>query len=251
MKKWNKLPPEMQTDAVRPYYDILKKHECGRFFKRLFDIVVSFLMLIILSPLFIILAVIIKMDSRGPVFYRQERVTRYGKRFRIFKFRTMCVGADSQGEITVSNDQRVTRIGRLLRKLRIDETAQVIDVLRGTLSFVGTRPEVPKFVEQYTPEMMATLLMPAGVTSMASIYYKDEAELMEDTDNADEIYVQKILPVKMYYNLNEIRKFGFWHDIGMMIKTVFAVCGKKYVDTNAPEPITGEENTIIVKTKVR
>ncbi len=234
MKKWSKLPPEMQTEEIRPYYEILKKHKCGRFFKRLFDIVVSFLMLIILFPFFLILALAIKIDSRGPVFYRQERVTRYGKHFRIFKFRTMRVGADKQGEITVKSDSRVTRIGRTLRKLRIDETAQLIDVFRGTLSFVGTRPEVPKFVEQYTPEMMATLLMPAGVTSMASIYYKDEAELMDNVENADEVYVKKVLPCKMYYNLKSIRKFGFWRDIGTLFKTVFAVCGKKYVDKDAP-----------------
>lgn len=235
MRKWSKLPPELQLEEVRPYYDIVKKHKCGRFFKRLFDIIVSFLMLIIFSPLFIILAIAIKIDSRGPVFYRQERVTQYGKHFRIFKFRTMKVGADKQGEITVNNDSRVTRVGKLIRKCRLDEVAQLIDVFRGTMSFVGTRPEVPKYVSEYTPEMMATLLMPAGVTSMASIYYKDEAELMDNAENVDEVYVQKVLPGKMYYNLKEIKRFGFGRDIGTMFKTVFAVLGKKYVDKTAPD----------------
>lgn len=237
MKGWSKLPPELQVDEVKPYYDILKKHRCGRFFKRLFDIVVSFLMMIILSPLFIILAIAIKIDSRGPVFYRQERVTRYGKHFRIFKFRTMRVGADKQGEITVNNDTRITRVGKFIRKCRLDEIPQLIDVFRGTMSFVGTRPEVPRYTERYTPEMRATLLMPAGVTSTASIYYKDEAELIERAENADEVYVQKVLPGKMYYNLKEIKHFGFWRDIGIMFKTVFAVLGKKYVDKGAPSYI--------------
>lgn len=235
MKRWENLPDELRTDEVKPYYDILKKHKCGRFFKRLFDISVSFFLLFWLSPLFLILAIAIKLDSPGPVFYRQVRVTRYGRRFRIFKFRTMSVGADRQGEITVRNDCRITRLGRVLRKFRIDETAQVIDVLRGTLSFVGTRPEVPRFVDRYTPEMTATLLMPAGVTSIASIYYKDESALLQSAEDADEVYVQKVLPGKMYYNLKSLREFGFWRDIGVMIRTVLAVCGKKYTDREAPD----------------
>ena len=163
MIKWEKLPAEMQTDEVRKYYDILKKKSFALCMKRLFDIVVSLIMLVILSPLFLILAIAIKIDSKGPVFYRQLRVTQYGKRFRIFKFRSMVQNADKVGShVTVNNDARITKVGKFIRKCRLDEICQLIDVLRGTMSFVGTRPEAVKYVDKYTPEMMATLLLPAG-----------------------------------------------------------------------------------------
>ena len=224
MRKWEKLPCEMQTEEVRRYYDILKKKKLARFFKRAFDICVSFLMLIILLPLFLILALIIKIDSRGPVFFRQERVTRYNKHFRIFKFRTMVVNAEKLGaQVTSKGDARVTKVGKFLRKSRLDELPQLLDIFRGTMSFVGTRPEVPKYVEGYTPEMYATLLMPAGVTSLASINYKDEAELMSSAEDADLVYINEVLPGKMEYNLKSLEKFGFWRDIGIMFKTVGAV----------------------------
>lgn len=228
LKKWEKLPPEMQTEEVRKYYDILKKKRASLFFKRMFDIVVSFLMLVVLSPVFLILAVAIKLDSKGPVFYRQVRVTQYNQRFRIFKFRSMVQDADRGSQVTVSGDARVTRTGKLIRKCRLDEVSQLIDVLRGKMTFVGTRPEVPKYTEQYTPEMMATLLLPAGVTSLASIYYKDEAELLDAAEDTDKIYVEEVLPVKMYYNLKAIEKFSFFGDIKVMFMTVFAVLGKDY-----------------------
>lgn len=228
VKKWEKLPPEMQIDEVRPYYDILRKKNFSLFFKRLFDIFVSFIMLACLSPLFLILAIAIKIDSKGPVFYRQERVTQYGKRFRIFKFRSMVVDADKGSLVTVDNDSRITKVGKFIRKCRLDEICQLIDVFRGTMTFVGTRPEVPKYVSRYTPEMTATLLLPAGVTSLASIYYKDEAELLNSAEDTDKVYVEKILPAKMYYNLKAIEKFGFWRDIKTMFMTVFAVLGKEY-----------------------
>ncbi len=226
--KWEKLPPEMQTDEVRKYYDILRKKNFSLFWKRVFDIFVSALMLVILSPLFLILAVAVKIDSKGPVFYRQERVTQYGKHFKMFKFRSMVVNADKGSQVTVDQDSRITRMGRLIRKCRLDEVSQLIDVFRGTMTFVGTRPEVPKYVAGYTPEMMATLLMPAGVTSLASIYYKDEAELLNGAEATDKVYIEKILPAKMYYNLKAIEKFGFWRDIKTMFMTVFAVLGKEY-----------------------
>lgn len=228
LKKWEKLPPELQTDEVRKYYDILKKKRGALFFKRAFDIVVSLVMLIVLSPVFLILAIAIKIDSRGPVFYRQVRVTQYNKRFRIFKFRSMVQNADKGSQVTVSGDARVTRVGKFVRKCRLDEISQLIDVLRGTMTFVGTRPEVPKYTEQYTPEMMATLLLPAGVTSLASIYYKDEAELLDTAEDTDKVYVEEVLPAKMYYNLKAIESFSFWGDIKVMFMTVFAVLGKEY-----------------------
>lgn len=228
LKKWEKLPAEMQTPEVRKYYDVLKKKKVSLFFKRAFDIVVSLIMLVVLFPLFLILSIAIKIDSRGPVFYRQERVTQYGKHFRIFKFRSMVQGADKGSQVTVSGDARVTRMGKLIRKCRLDEISQLIDVFRGTMTFVGTRPEVPKYTAHYTPEMMATFLLPAGVTSRASIYYKDEADLLDAAEDTDKVYVEDILPAKMYYNLKAIEKFGFWSDIKTMFMTVFAVLGKEY-----------------------
>lgn len=226
--KWDKLPEEMKTDEVRKYYDILKKKRVSLFFKRLFDIVVSFLLLLILSPVFLVLAIAIKIDSKGPVFYRQVRVTQYNRTFRIFKFRSMVQNADKGSQVTVSGDARVTRVGRVVRKCRLDELSQLIDVLRGKMTFVGTRPEVVKYTEKYTPEMMATLLLPAGVTSLASIYYKDEAELLDAAEDTDKVYVEEILPAKMYYNLKAIESFSFFGDIKIMFMTVFAVLGKEY-----------------------
>lgn len=224
VKKWKKLPPQMQNESVRPYYEKLRKKNFSLFWKRCFDFFVSSLMLIILCPLFLILALAIKIDSRGPVFFRQERVTQYGKKFRIFKFRTMVNNADKIGsQVTVDNDARITKVGKFIRKCRLDEVSQLIDVWRGKMSFVGTRPEVPKYVEMYSEEMLATLLLPAGVTSEASIKFKDEAELLENAENVDETYVEVVLPQKMKYNLQSLKKYGFWREIGTMFKTVFAV----------------------------
>ncbi len=227
--RWESLPSEMQNEKVLPYYNTLKKRRLGRFFKRLFDIFVSLSMIILTSPILIILAIAIKIDSKGPVFYRQVRVTRYNKQFRIFKFRTMVVDADKIGaQVTLKNDSRITKIGKLIRKCRLDELPQLFNILTGDMSFVGTRPEVPKYTEKYTPEMMSTLLMPAGVTSKTSVYFKDEDELLDKSKNPDETYINEILPIKMYYNLKTIKEFGFWRDIGVLFMTVFAVLGKKY-----------------------
>ena len=231
LKKWEQLPESLQKDEIKPYYDILKKKRLSLFFKRLFDIVVSALMLIILSPVFLILAIAIKLDSKGPVFYRQKRITQYGKEFRIFKFRTMVQNADKIGSlVTVGSDSRITKVGKLIRKCRLDEICQLIDVLRGTMTFVGTRPEVKKYVDAYTPEMMATLLLPAGVTSLASIMYKDEDELLKGAEDVDKTYIELCLPGKMKYNLKAIEKFSFFGDIKIMFMTVFAVLGKEYKD---------------------
>lgn len=224
MKKWEDLPESLRTEEVRPYYEQLKKHKVGLFFKRLFDVILSALMLVILSPVFLILAIAIKIDSRGPVFYRQVRVTRYGKEFRIFKFRSMVNNADQKGSlVTVGGDSRITRMGKLIRKCRLDEISQLLNVLLGHMSLVGTRPEVPKYVSAYTPEMMATLLLPAGVTSMASILYKDEDRLLEGAEDVDKTYTQEVLPGKMKYNLESLMQFSLWSDIKTMFRTVGAV----------------------------
>lgn len=224
LPKWEELPSYMQTDAVRPYYIALSRHKAGLFFKRVFDIFASLILIILLGIPMIVIAVIIKCDSKGPVFFRQERVTSYGARFRIHKFRTMVNNAEKQGtSVTVDNDVRITKAGAKLRDHRLDEFPQVFDVLAGNMSFVGTRPEVVKYVERYSDEMMATLLMPAGITSVASIEYKDEASLLEKAENADETYVNKILPAKMEYNLKSVKEFGFFKDIGVLFKTLTAV----------------------------
>ena len=233
LRKWENLPETMQTDEVRKYYDILKKKRASLFFKRVFDIVVSLILLLLLSPLFLILAVAIRIDSPGPVFYRQVRVTQYGRRFRIFKFRSMVQNADRGSLVTVKGDARITRVGKFVRKCRLDEVSQLLNVLIGDMTFVGTRPEVPKYTEQYTKEMMATLLLPAGVTSLASIYYKDEALLLDAAEDPDRVYVEQVLPAKMRYNLRDMEKFSFLRDIKIMFMTVFAVCGKEYREENA------------------
>ena len=227
LKKWEELPENLRTDAVRPYYDLLAKRRGSLALKRCFDVVVSAMMLLILAPVFLVLAIAIKLDSPGPVFYRQVRVTQYGKEFRIFKFRSMVSDADKRGSlVTVSGDSRITRVGRFIWKFRLDELCQLIDVFRGTITFVGTRPEVPKYVAAYTPEMMATLLLPAGVTSEASILYKDEAELLDAADDVDAVYIRDVLPGKMKYNLDALKNFSFFSDIKTMFRTVFAVLGK-------------------------
>ena len=226
LRKWEELPTFMQTEEVRPYYEKLTRKWFSLLVKRIFDFAVSSVMLVILSPALLVLAVMIKKDSEGPVFYRQERITQYGRKFRIYKFRTMVINADKIGSlVTVGEDPRITKIGKRLRGCRLDELPQLINIWKGEMTFVGTRPEVEKYVKKYTPEMMATLLLPAGVTSEASIQYKDEDKLLADVsgEDADRVYVEKILPEKMKWNLDEIKKFGFFREIGTMVKTVVAV----------------------------
>ena len=229
LKKWDDLPSYMRVPEVRPYYDILRKKRVQLLMKRVFDFICALIVLIVLALPMAVIALAVKLDSPGPVFYRQERVTTYGKRFRIFKFRTMTVGADTQGTaVTLSGDKRVTKVGAKLRHLRLDEIPQVIDVLRGTMSFVGTRPEVVKYVDAYEPEYYATLLMPAGITSEASIRDKDESSLLDAADDVDRVYIEQIIPAKMEWNLESVRRFRFFREILTMIRTVFAVLGKEY-----------------------
>ena len=224
MRKWNDLPKEMQVEQVKKYYEILQCHKGSLLAKRIFDIIVASLLVVILSPILLFLSILIKIDSPGPVMFRQVRVTTYGKPFRIFKFRTMVNNADKIGtQVTTKGDSRVTRMGKMLRGCRLDELPQLFNVLKGEMSLVGTRPEVEKYVAHYTDEMKATLLMPAGITSRASIEYKDEERLLESAENADEVYIHQVLPEKMKYNLRAIEKFSFWDDIKTMFATVIAV----------------------------
>ncbi|WP_276863700.1 sugar transferase [Anaerococcus tetradius] len=214
----------MRCEEVREYYNILYKKRFSILIKRIFDYILGILLLIVLAIPMIIIAVMIKLDSPGPVFYRQERVTRYGKHFRIHKFRTMVDNAENMGSaVTTENDSRVTKLGGKIRDYRLDELPQVIDVLLGDMSFVGTRPEAVKYVSKYKPEYYATLLLPAGITSEASIKYKDEAKLLMSAENIDKVYIEDVLQQKMLYNLKNINEFNFFNDLKIMFKTVTAV----------------------------
>ena len=224
LSAWNELPEWMRNEEVRKYHEILKRKRFTLMLKRFFDVVMSLLLLILLSWLFLILAIWIKADSKGSVFYRQERITQYGKRFRIYKFRTMVSDADKIGAlVTTANDARITKVGAKIRKCRLDEIPQLINVLKGEMSFVGTRPEVEKYVREYSDEMKATLLLPAGVTSLSSIRFKEEDSLIAEYSQAlgiDEAYIKKVLPKKMVLNLDYIRQISFWNDVKICIKTV-------------------------------
>lgn len=229
LKKWEQLPQEMQIAEIREYYDVLNKKRGSLMLKRLFDIVVSSIFLILLSPVILLLSIAIKIDSQGPVFYRQERYTQYGRKFKIHKFRSMYDGADEKGSlVTVENDTRITRVGNLVRKCRLDEIAQLIDVFKGDMTFVGVRPEVKKYVDEYENEWKATFLLPAGVTNLTCIYFKHEDELLSEVEDVDDEYIKKILPIKMRWNLKGIKEFSFLNDIKLMFMTFFAVCGKEY-----------------------
>ncbi len=240
LRKWDELPAFIQNESVRRYYDILYKKRAELLCKRVFDIVAAIVVLIILSPVFLVLSILIKADSKGPVIFKQMRVTQYGRHFKILKFRTMVNDAEKIGsQVTTNNDARVTRVGKVIRKYRLDEIPQLINIIKGDMSFVGTRPEIVRYVERYTDEMKATLLLPAGVTSSASIEYKDEERILNSTDDVDEVYINEVLPQKMQYNLNDISQFSFIKEIVLMFKTVFAVFKKEAVISDG-ESVTSE-----------
>ena len=221
LRKWEELPKEMQNEQVRPYYDYLAKHKMSLAAKFMLDKVLAAILLLVLSPIFLVVALWIKTDSPGEVFFRQERVTRYGKRFRIYKFRTMVKNAEAFGsQVTANADMRVTMVGKKIRACRLDEIPQLINILKGEMSMVGTRPEVPRYVKHYTNEMYATLLLPAGITSEASIEYKDEDRLLTEAETADLIYKNKILPEKMKWNLVALKKTSIQYEFKIMLKTI-------------------------------
>ncbi len=236
--RWEELPAELQNSSVRPYYDRLDSHRKQLFLKRVFDICVSLFGIIFCSPIFLITAIAIKLDTPGPVFYRQERITQYGRVFKIFKFRSMVQDANTGANLTVKNDARITKTGKFIRKFKIDELCQLIDVLLGNMTFVGTRPEVKEYVDEYTDEMLATLLLPAGITSKASIVFKNESELLQNAEDPKAVYLNEILPQKMKYNLEGIAKFGITNEIKLIFMTVFAILGKDYSEINKSEEKT-------------
>lgn len=226
LKKWDNIPENIKNEKVKEYYDILNSKKISLILKRLFDIIFSLILLVILSPFFLIMAIAIKIDSKGPIFFKQERVTQYGRIFKIFKFRTMVQDADKKGSlVTIGEDPRITKVGKRIRKCRLDEFPQLINVFIGDMSFVGTRPEVKKYVDKYTDEMKATLLMKAGITSRASIEYKNEDEIitkyLNKGEKVDDIYINRVLPEKMKWNLEYIKKFNILEDLNVCVKTVF------------------------------
>ena len=228
MRTEHQMPQFMKNHYTLEAVKVLEKKKATLVFKRLFDICLSLILLVILSPVFLFLAICIKLEDGGPIFYRQQRITTYGRVFRIFKFRTMILNADKMGPlVTQDNDSRITKIGKKIRDFRLDEIAQLINVLIGDMTFVGTRPEVQKYVDAYSEEMMVTLLLPAGITSRSSIEFRNEADKiskwMEQGLTADEAYIQKILPEKMRYNIDYISELSITQDIKVMLQTVFAV----------------------------
>ena len=229
LKQWEDLPEKMKNDKVLPYYDIIKKKTASLLWKRVFDICLSVVLLVVLSWLFLILAILIKRDSCGPVLYRQPLITQFYRPFTIYKFRTMTDHGEQMGAlVTTQNDMRITKIGKKIRKYRLDELPQLVNVLKGDMTFVGTRPEVLKYVECYDEEMYATLLMPAGITSLASIRFKDEEKILSaySEQEIDKAYQSVILPKKMQYNLDYLRKFSFFYDLQLCFQTIIAVCKK-------------------------
>lgn len=228
MRRWDDLPVEMRHEVVKPYYQLVAKRRVSLLVKRCFDILLALILLILTSPIFLILGVWIKLDSKGPVIYKQVRMTQYNRPFNIWKFRTMVTDADKKGSlVTSANDNRITKVGSLIRRVRLDELPQLVNVLKGEMTFVGTRPEVPRYTEQYSPEMLATLLLPAGITSLASIHYKDEDNIISQMTakgmTVDQAYVEEVLPEKMRYNLAYLREFSFFGDIKLMFQTIIEV----------------------------
>lgn len=249
LKKWDDIPNDIKNEKTKQFYGILCSKKFTLFIKRLVDIIFSVILLVILFPIFLIIGIAIRIDSKGPIFYRQERVTQYGRVFKIFKFRTMVANADKIGTlVTTKDDRRITEIGKIIRKCRIDELPQLINILIGDMTFVGTRPEVKKYVEKYTDEMKATLLMPAGVTSYASIKFKDEDEIInkyvELNEDVDDVYINRVLPEKMKYNIQYIKKLGLFQDIAICIQTIKAVFSR-----NKKEELENSKNNIKEKIK--
>lgn len=228
LKKWDDLPENMKNDSVRMYYQYLYKKRFSLLIKRMLDFVTAVLLLVITAPVFAALGILIKIDSKGHVIFKQLRVTQYGRLFYIYKFRTMTHNGKNTGaKVTLKSDPRITRVGKVLRKYRLDELPQLINIIKGDMSFVGTRPEIVDYVRDYTDEMAATLLLPAGVTSYASISFKDEEELLTDCDNVDAIYREKILPMKMRLNLNSLLRFNLLYEAKILADTILIVFGLK------------------------
>ncbi len=223
-RSWEDLPPEFQTEVLRPYYELLRRRCLTRGAKRLADLVLALLLGLILLLPALSLALLIRLTSEGPALFCQERIGRYGRHFRIYKFRTMRPASGGPAPaVTTQDDPRVTPIGRVLRRFRLDEIPQILNILKGEMSFVGTRPESPRFLQAYSPEMYATLLMPPGLTSTAAVTFKDEAALLANATEAEAVYCRDVLPQKMCYNLEDLRSFSLWHEVKIIGRTALAI----------------------------
>lgn len=213
----------MRNNYTKKYYQTIILRKKSLILKRIFDILASFLLLFFLLPLILLISIIIKLDSEGPIIYKQRRVTQYRKEFLIFKFRTM--RENSGSKISYKNDSRVTKVGKILRKFKLDEIPQLVNVLFGEMTFVGTRPEVPEYVQKYNKKMLSTLILPAGITSIASIKFRDEEKYFNDSSNVESIYLNCVLPNKMIYNIEYLRKFSFLFDIKILFLTFLKILG--------------------------
>ena len=203
---------------------VLEKRKVHLALKRLMDVVISGGALLVIWPVLLLIALAIRIDDPGPVFYRQVRVGKDGKEFRIYKFRTMVVDADKKGlAITVGRDNRITRVGRILRKTKLDELAQLINVFTGEMSFVGPRPEVPKYVNLYTPYQRQVLLVRPGITDYASIAYRNENDLLEGAEDPERMYIETIMPDKIELNMKYLHEISPLADIRLIISTIIAV----------------------------
>ena len=203
---------------------VLEKRKLQLVLKRAMDIIISGGALAVIWPVLLLIALAIKIDDPGPVFYRQVRVGKDGKEFRIFKFRTMVVDADKKGlAITVGRDNRITRMGRILRKTKLDELAQLINVFTGEMSFVGPRPEVPKYVNMYTPYQRQVLLVRPGITDYASIAYRNENDMLEGAEDPEKMYIDVIMPDKIELNMKYLREISPLADIRLILSTIIAV----------------------------
>ena len=203
---------------------VLEKRKVHLALKRLMDVVISGGALLVIWPVLLLIALAIRIDDPGPVFYRQVRVGKDGKEFRIYKFRTMVVDADKKGlAITVGRDNRITRVGRILRKTKLDELAQLINVFTGEMSFVGPRPEVPKYVNLYTPYQRQVLLVRPGITDYASIAYRNENDLLEGAEDPERMYIETIMPDKIELNMKYLHEISPLADIRLIVSSIIAV----------------------------
>lgn len=217
LRAFGKLPEAMQNDTTRLYYDKLSRKRGQLALKRGMDIILSFLLILLLSPVMAFCAALVRTDG-GSILFQQVRIGRYGRPFVIYKFRTMTQQAYLGGELTRGEDPRITRAGRLLRRTRLDELPQLFNVLKGEMSLVGPRPEVPRYTALYTDRMRATLLLPVGITCRASLRFKDEAALLAGEDG-EWVYRQRVLPAKMEENIRYLREFSLWEDGKILLQT--------------------------------
>lgn len=221
--RWEKFPSYTKNLLVKEYYNTVISKKKSLILKRIFDILASLTLIFLLFIPMFVTGIAIKVTSKGRIFYKQKRITQYGRIFFILKFRTMYENSENSGLLTCDNDSRITKIGKILRKFRIDEFPQLINVLVGDMTFVGTRPEVPKYVKNYTDEMFATLILPAGVTSISSIKFRDESKYLANSSDSDKIYLDEILPKKMKYNLEYLHNFNFFLDLKILFLTFFKI----------------------------